>query len=161
MVLQNMQKSSKKDISNPLSPSLDWPIRFKHTPLKILELTKNRIQSTYSSCFLKASVCASNRSFPRKTSRLAIERLNPSRRWSVTGDDLLKKMLSMSICVGNFTSQLMPKHIRKFSDFQALEGYIIIRSQSIPKRPSDLFPVPLYSRSMAVRIAAAELLANN
>ena len=34
-------------------------------------------------------------------------------------------------------------------------------SQSIPKRPSDLFPAPLYSRSMAVRIAAAELLANN
>ena len=33
--------------------------------------------------------------------------------------------------------------------------------QSIPKRPSDLFPVPLYCRSMAVRIAAAELLAYN
>ena len=33
-----------------------------------------------------------------------------------------------------------------------------VQSQSIPKRPSDLFPVPLYSRSMAVRIAAAELL---
>ena len=34
-------------------------------------------------------------------------------------------------------------------------------AQSIPKRPSDLFPAPLYSCSMAVRIAAAELLAYN
>ena len=37
----------------------------------------------------------------------------------------------------------------------------LVQTQSIPKRPSDLFPVPLYSRSMAVRIAAAELLAYN
>ena len=42
-----------------------------------------------------------------------------------------------------------------------MKAPLLAQPQSIPKRPSDLFPAPLYSRSMAVRIEAAELLANN